>query len=403
MLSLCPDTKEFSMVDESLYAYMRLQLALTSSRFHRYLYDRVNWSARMVAITGARGVGKSTMVLQHLKEQPADCKYLYVSADHTYFSTHSLVEVADEFSKESGGLLVIDEVHKYSDWSRQLKQIYDTHPDMRVIFTGSSVLDIMDGVADLSRRVLHYTLYGLSFREFLELFHDIKAAKYTLEEILAGKAQIEGLLHPLPLFRQYLSEGYYPFAIEGDFPMRMQNVITKTIESDIAQYAEIKAATAKKLKKMLAVVSTLAPYKPNADRLASEIGVSRNSVPEYLALLEKAQLIGQLRDDTGGMRGLGKVEKVYIDNPSLMTVLSGGKADIGNMRETFFYNQMRVENEVISSRQSDFVVDGRTFEIGGRNKGKRQIENLENAYVVKDDIEFAQGNTIPLWAFGLNY
>lgn len=391
------------MVDESLYAYMRLQLELTTSGFHRYLYERVNWSARMVAITGARGVGKSTMVLQYLKSQPSDSKFLYVSADHTYFSTHSLVDVADEFSKDSGQLLVIDEVHKYSDWSRQLKQIYDTHPDMRIIFTGSSVLDIIDGVADLSRRVLHYTMYGLSFREYLELFCGISASSFSLEDILGGKAHVDGLIHPLPLFRQYLVEGYYPFALEGDFPMRMQNVITKTIESDIAQYAEMKATTAKKLKKLLAVISMLAPYKPNADSLASEIGVSRNSIPDYLMLLEKAQLIGQLRDDTGGIRGLGKVEKVYVDNPSLMAILSGGKIDVGNMRETFFYNQMRVNNDVISSRQSDFVIGNYTFEVGGRNKGKRQIENLEDAYVVKDDIEFAQGNIIPLWAFGLNY
>ncbi len=391
------------MVDESLYAYMRLQLELTTSGFHRYLYERVNWSARMVAITGARGVGKSTMVLQYLKSQPSDSKFLYVSADHTYFSTHSLVDVADEFSKDSGQLLVIDEVHKYSDWSRQLKQIYDTHPDMRIIFTGSSVLDIMDGVADLSRRVLHYTMYGLSFREYLELFRGISASSFSLEDILGGKAHVDGLIHPLPLFRQYLVEGYYPFALEGDFPMRMQNVITKTIESDIAQYAEMKATTAKKLKKLLAVISMLAPYKPNADSLASEIGVSRNSIPDYLMLLEKAQLIGQLRDDTGGIRGLGKVEKIYVDNPSLMAILSGGKTDVGNMRETFFYNQMRVNNDVISSRQSDFVIGNYTFEVGGRNKGKRQIENLEDAYVVKDDIEFAQGNIIPLWAFGLNY
>lgn len=391
------------MVDESLYAYMRLQLELTTSGFHRYLYERVNWSARMVAITGARGVGKSTMVLQYLKSQPSDSKFLYVSADHTYFSTHSLVDVADEFSKDSGQLLVIDEVHKYSDWSRQLKQIYDTHPDMRIIFTGSSVLDIMDGVADLSRRVLHYTMYGLPFREYLELFRGISASSFSLEDILGGKAHVDGLIHPLPLFRQYLVEGYYPFALEGDFPMRMQNVITKTIESDIAQYAEMKATTAKKLKKLLAVISMLAPYKPNADSLASEIGVSRNSIPDYLMLLEKAQLIGQLRDDTGGIRGLGKVEKVYVDNPSLMAILSGGKTDVGNMRETFFYNQMRVNNDVISSRQSDFVIGNYTFEVGGRNEGKRQIENLEDAYVVKDDIEFAQGNIIPLWAFGLNY
>lgn len=391
------------MVDESLYAYMRLQLELTCSDFHRYLYNDVNWSARMVAITGARGVGKSTMVLQYVKTQISDCKVLYISADHTFFTTHTLVEVADDFSKEAGSLLVIDEVHKYPDWSRELKQIYDTHPDMKVIFTGSSVLDIIDGVADLSRRVLHYTMYGLSFREYLGLFHHISVPKYSLEEILDGKAHIEGMLHPLPAFREYLSEGYYPFAIEGDFPLRMQNVITKTIESDIAQYAGLRATTAKKLKKMLAVISGLAPYKPNADNLALEIGISRNSVQDYLSLLERAQLIGQLRDDTGGIRGLGKVEKVYIDNPSLMRILSGGKTDVGNMRETFFYNQMRVKNDVISSRQSDFKIEKYTFEVGGRKKGKKQIEDIPDSFIVKDDIEFAQGNVIPLWAFGLNY
>lgn len=391
------------MVDESLYAYMRLQLELTCSDFHRYLYNDVNWNARMVAITGARGVGKSTMVLQYVKTQISDCKVLYISADHTFFTTHTLVEVADDFSKEAGSLLVIDEVHKYPDWSRELKQIYDTHPDMKVIFTGSSVLDIIDGVADLSRRVLHYTMYGLSFREYLGLFHHISVPKYSLEDILDGKAHIEGMLHPLPAFREYLSEGYYPFAIEGDFPLRMQNVITKTIESDIAQYAGLRATTAKKLKKMLAVISGLAPYKPNADNLALEIGISRNSVQDYLSLLERAQLIGQLRDDTGGIRGLGKVEKVYIDNPSLMRVLSGGKTDVGNMRETFFYNQMRVKNDVISSRQSDFKIEKYTFEVGGRKKGKKQIEDIPDSFIVKDDIEFAQGNVIPLWAFGLNY
>ena len=382
---------------------MRLQLELTCSDFHRYLYNDVNWNARMIAITGARGVGKSTMVLQYVKTQISDCKVLYISADHTFFTTHTLVEVADDFSKEAGSLLVIDEVHKYPDWSRELKQIYDTHPDMKVIFTGSSVLDIIDGVADLSRRVLHYTMYGLSFREYLGLFHHISVPKYSLEEILDGKAHIEGMLHPLPAFREYLSEGYYPFAIEGDFPLRMQNVITKTIESDIAQYAGLRATTAKKLKKMLAVISGLAPYKPNADNLALEIGISRNSVQDYLSLLERAQLIGQLRDDTGGIRGLGKVEKVYIDNPSLMRVLSGGETDVGNMRETFFYNQMRVKNDVISSRQSDFKIEKYTFEVGGRKKGKKQIEDIPDSFIVKDDIEFAQGNVIPLWAFGLNY
>lgn len=390
------------MVDQILVEYMSIQLAQVRQDFHRYLYDRLNWEARMVAILGARGVGKSTMVLQYIREHQ-EIKSLYVSADHTYFTLHTLTDVADSFSRDGGQLLVIDEIHKYPGWSKELKQIYDTHPDMRVIFTGSSVLDITEGISDLSRRVLNYVLYGLSYREYLELFHGIRARAFSLEEILSGKVEVQGLMHPLQYFENYLYSGYYPFSIEGDFEQRMQNVIIKTVESDIAQYADLKAVTARKLRKLLAVVSKVAPFKPNADNLSSEIGVSRNSIADYLILLEKAQMIGQLRDDTGGMRGLGKVEKIYVDNPSLTAVLSAGEPNVGNLRETFFFNQMRVNNDVLSSRSSDFNIGGRIFEIGGRKKGKKQIEGIENGYIVKDDVEYAWGNVIPLWMFGMNY
>lgn len=390
------------MVDQILVEYMSIQLAQVRQDFHRYLYDRLNWEARMVAILGARGVGKSTMVLQYIREHQ-EIKSLYVSADHTYFTLHTLTDVADSFSRDGGQLLVIDEIHKYPGWSKELKQIYDTHPDMRVIFTGSSVLDITEGISDLSRRVLNYVLYGLSYREYLELFHGIRARAFSLEEILSGKVEVQGLMHPLQYFENYLYSGYYPFSIEGDFEQRMQNVIIKTVESDIAQYADLKAVTARKLRKLLAVVSKVAPFKPNADNLSSEIGVSRNSIADYLILLEKAQMIGQLRDDTGGMRGLGKVEKIYVDNPSLMAVLSAGEPNVGNLRETFFFNQMRVNNDVLSSRSSDFNIGGRIFEIGGRKKGKKQIGGIENGYIVKDDVEYAWGNVIPLWMFGMNY
>lgn len=209
--------------------------------------------------------------------------------------------------------------------------------------------------------------------------------------------------HPLPLFREYLGKGYYPFALEGNFELRSEQIIIQTVESDIPQYADMKASTARKLKRMLAVLSQLAPYKPSAENLATEIGVSKNNVPDYLVYLERAGMIGLLRDDTGGMRGLGKVEKVYIDNPNLMTVLAGGTLGIGNLRETFFYNQMRVRNHVVASRESDFKIGSYTFEIGGKKKGKKQIEDIENGIVVRDDIEYGTGNIIPLWAFGLNY
>lgn len=391
------------MIEPKLYAYMDALLSQTDERFHRYLYTAIDWNARMVGIVGPRGVGKTTMVLQYIKEHKADYRALYVSADNTYFSAHTLVDLADDWAKDMGKVLVIDEAHKYPDWSRELKQIYDTHPDLRVIFTGSSILDIACGSADLSRRALMYTLQGLSFREYLDLFHEIEVPVYALCDILANRAKIESVLHPLPYFRQYLQTGYYPFAIEGNFIDRMQMVVSQTVESDIAQFADMKASTARKLKKMLAVIASSAPFKPNADSLATAIGISRNNVADYLLLLERAQMIGQLRDDTGGIRGLGKVEKVYLDNPSLMYALIGQDANIGNVRETFFYNQMRVNQDVMSSRVSDFTIAGNTFEIGGQNKGKRQIADIENGFVVRDDIEVGYGNILPLWAFGLNY
>lgn len=391
------------MIAQQLYSYMELQLALISDKFYRYLYDKIDWNDRMIGVVGPRGVGKTTMVLQYIKQQRKNRKSLYVSADITYFTTNSLISIADEWSKEDGKILVIDEVHKYSDWSRELKQIYDTHPDMQIIFTGSSILDIQKGSADLSRRALMYLMQGLSFREYLHLFHQINTPIYSLDDILSGNANIEGLLHPLPYFREYLKSGYYPFAVDGNMEVRLQNVILQTIETDIAMYANLKASTAHKLRKMLMIIASLAPFKPNFDTLATTIGVSRNNIPDYLLLLEQAQMIGQLRDDTQGIRGLGKVDKVYIDNPNLMYALNPNEVNVGNMRETFFYNQMRVNYDVISSSVSDFMIGEYTFEVGGRKKGKKQIEGVNNAYVVKDDIEFAYENIIPLWTFGLTY
>ena len=391
------------MIDTSLYAYMDEILRQTPVSFKRYMYDRISWNSRLIGITGPRGVGKSTMILQNLLQHNNKGSRLYVSADHIYFSTHSLVSIADDFVKEGGTHLYIDEVHKYKGWSREIKQIYDVHPELNIVFTGSSVLDIQKGEADLSRRVLMYHIQGLSFREYLELFHGIKVRTYPLEEILGHKIDIPELRHPLPVFREYLKSGYYPFSADSGFEIRMEQVISQTVESDIPQYADMKASTARKLKRMLAIISQLAPFKPSMDSLAVEIGVSKNNVSDYLVYLEKAGMIGQLRDDTGGLRGLGKVEKVYIDNPNLMSVLSGGRPDIGSVRETFFYNQMRVMNDVISSKESDFVIDQYTFEIGGRKKGKKQIEDLPDGIIVKDDIESGHGITVPLWQFGLNY
>lgn len=391
------------MIDTVLYQYMDEMLKQTTEKHFRYIYKEIDWSARMIGIVGPRGVGKSTMIRQHILRQTDRNKILYVSADFVYFNTHSLIYLADEFVKDGGTRLFIDEIHKYKNWSQELKQIYDVHPELQIVFTGSSVLDIYKGLADLSRRVLIFDMQGLSFREFLLIRYEIEAPVFSLEDIIAQRVEVPDVAHPLPLFREYLAKGYYPFSNEPWFELRINQIVQQTIESDIAQYADLKPATARKLKQLLGVVSSLAPYKPNYDNLAKEVGISKNNVADYLTYLEKAGLIGMLRDNTAGMRQLGKIEKVYVDNPSLMNVLANGKPNIGNVRETFFFNQMRVRNNVLGSRVSDFFISPYTFEVGGKNKGKRQIEDVDNGRIVKDDIETGHGIVIPLWTFGMNY
>ena len=390
-------------MDISLIEFMEGQLKQTTSTFHRYMFDQISWDSRMFGLVGPRGVGKSTMILQYIKEHRDSRHILYIGADHLYFSSHTLVETVDEFVKESGEQIFIDEIHKYENWSRELKQIYDSHPDVKVGFTGSSVLDIYKGFADLSRRAPVFMMQGLSFREYLQLFHDIKVPVYTLDDVLALSAKVADVSHPLPLFRDYLQRGYYPFSGESDFEIRLRQVINQTMEVDIPQYANMNASTGRRLKKLLAVIAQSVPFKPVMDSLATVVGVSRNVLPDYFLYMEQAGMIGQLRDDTGGIRGVGKVEKVYLDNTNMAYLLGGDAADIGNIRETFFFNQMRVVSDVISSRISDFEIDGKTFEVGGKNKGKKQLSEAKEGYVVKDDIEFGSGNIIPLWAFGLLY
>ena len=390
-------------MDIALIEFMESQLKQTTSTFHRYMYDQVSWQSRMFGLVGPRGVGKSTMILQYIKKNRDSSNILYIAADHLYFSTHTLVDTVDEFVKEGGNQIFIDEIHKYENWSRELKIIYDTYHNLKVGFTGSSILDIYKGFSDLSRRAPIFTMQGLSFREYLALFHEIYTPVYTLDEILQHKAALEAVSHPLPLFRDYLQKGYYPFANEGYYEMRLRQIINQTMEVDIPQYSHMNSSTGRKLKKLLAVIAQSVPFKPVMESLGAVIGVSRNVLPDYFLYMEQAGMIGQLRNDTGGIRGLGKVEKVYLDNTNLAYILGHESTDIGNIRETFFYNQMRVTTDVISSRISDFEIDGKTFEVGGKKKKQIQIQDADQGYVVKDDIEAGYGNIIPLWHFGLTY
>ena len=391
------------MTDFNLITYMNEELRRTPIAFRRYMYDRIMWEDRMIGLVGPRGVGKSTMVKQHILLQPDREQWLYVSADNSYFYNHTLIGLADEWVKENGRHLIIDEVHKYKGWSRELKQIYDTHPELQVIFTGSSVLDIHQGVADLSRRVLMFHMQGLSFREYLKMSKEVDFPVYSLEDILHHKVELPLDFHPLPLFREYLAKGYYPFSHLPGYELRLQQVMTQTLEVDIPQYAGMNVSTSRKLARLLAILSESAPYKPNMGNLTVELSVSKNDLPDYLVYLEKAALIAQLRDDTGGLRGLGKVEKIFIDNSNLMYALKGRNTNIGSVRETFFYNQMRVNNDVIAAKNTDFRIADYIFEVGGAKKGQRQLDNNPNGIVVRDDIEYGHANIIPLWHFGLNY
>lgn len=380
-----------------------IMLADTPIGFHRYMWDKIDWSDRLIGLKGPRGIGKTTILLQYAKEKLDRNTTLLVNADDLYFSYHTLVDLADEFVRTGGQVLMIDEVHKYKEWSRELKLIYDYHKNLHVVFTGSSILDIEEGEADLSRRVVPYDMQGLSFREYLKMFKGIEIPVQTLDDVLNHKVEIPEGFRPYAYLSDYMARGYYPFSDEPQFERRLMQVVNKTLEVDIPQYTDMTVTATRKLKRLMNIVAESVPFKPNISTISQVVGVSRNILPEWLVYMEKAGLIMQLRDETGGIRGLGKVDKVYLDNPSLMYMLGQEKTDTGNVRETFFMNQTRVMYDVMTSSVSDFQIDAYTFEVGGRNKKQKQIEGVDKAFLVKDDVEVGYGNVLPLWLFGLLY
>ena len=388
---------------ENLIRIYKKLLHETDTRFFRYLYDEINWNSRIVGIRGARGVGKTTLMLQRIKKDLNPEEALYVNADDLYFSNHHLVDLAEKLVQRGIRYFFIDEIHKYKEWSRELKLIYDYYSELKVVFSGSSILDLNRGTSDLSRRAVVYQLYGLSFREYLALFRQLAVPAFTLDEIVAGKPEQLDLPTPLLFFEDYLKRGYYPFAQGDGFYERLRQIVQLTLETDIPVFADMSASMGRKLKKLLVIIAQSVPFKPNMSKLAEIIGVGRNLLPEYFLYIEDAGMISQLRDDTGGVRGLGKVDKVYLDNPNLVYALADQTADTGNLRETFFFNQTRVNHDTITSSVPDFRIDDYTFEVGGRNKKQKQLQGIEQGYVVKDDIESGYMNVIPLWQFGLNY
>jgi predicted AAA+ superfamily ATPase len=357
----------------------------------------------MTAIIGARGIGKTTLLLQHIKLNLSTKEALYVSADDFYFAEHRLLDFAEEFHKMGGKYLFIDEIHKYAGWSKEMKLIYDYLPNLHVTFTGSSILDIFKGTDDLSRRVLLYRMHGMSFREYLNMYHHLNLPVYSLEQILNQEIENTHIEFPLAAFKEYLKKGYYPFANQGNYGERLLQIVSTVLEIDIPLFARLNASTATKLKQLMAILAHSVPFKPNYSKLAEIMGMDRQTLADYIAYMEKAGLLNQLYDATGGVRGIGKVTKLYLENTNLAYILGNSAPDIGNLRETFFFNQLAIMHEVGASPHSDFQVDGYTFEIGGRKKGNAQVQGTDKAYVVKDGIEYGFGHTIPLWHFGFLY
>ena len=384
---------------------MKRQLSyLNPNMIRRYLHDIIDWDARLISILGARGVGKTTLLLQHIAET-ADVEHsLFAFADNIYFTSHTLLDLAGEFYRNGGKYLYIDEIHKYPNWSTEIKNIYDSYPSLKVVYTGSSILELEKGGADLSRRKLQYYMYGLSLREYVELKHGIKIRVHSLQDLIAGNIDwpYQGL-QPLPVFAEYLKSGYYPYFSDGHLENHLYGSVLQTLEVDIPTFAQMNVGTTRKLKTLLGIISESVPFKPNMQGIARNLNMSRNDISDLFFYLEKAGMISQLRQSTTGIALLGKVEKVYLNNTNLMYLFAADKIDIGNVRETFFLSATQITEKVLASTVSDFQIGNYTFEVGGKKKSKKQLAEAENGIVVRDDIEYFSPGFVPLFAFGLLY
>ncbi|KPM31908.1 AAA ATPase [Croceitalea dokdonensis DOKDO 023] len=379
----------------------------------RYLAKEIDWSDRLIAIKGARGSGKTSLLLQRAKFHLVDKAYLYTTLDSLYFLENTLVSLADEFVLQGGEYLLLDEVHKYPRWSREIKLIYDKHPKLHLVFTSSSMLEVYKGESDLSRRVVTYHLKELSFREFLYLDKGHKISKVSMADILTGhkdiaRAFLKDINHPIKVFKEYLQYGAYPYFLENkeSYGERLLQTINLIIESDMAAVENITYDDSRKIKKLLIAISQSAPFTPNIKKLSERLGINRTFLINAIKLLDRADLIISLFKPDKGIGQFTKPEKLYLNNTNIVNALGKGNAEIGTVRETFFANQFKhLKNcEIHLAEKADFIIDRKfTFEIGGKGKSSKQIKNVANSYVVRDDMEVGALNIIPLYLFGLMY
>ena len=386
-------------------------LSNTKLDFKRFLFNQIKWSNRLIGIKGARGTGKTTLSLQWLKQQDLPVsKAAYFSLDDLYFTNHSLKEVVTQFHKEGGEMLVLDEVHKYKNWATEIKNIYDIYSGLKIVFTGSSIIDISRQEGDLSRRAVIYELPGLSYREFLSLKYNIELPVFSFNEILNDastlKKQLPNAFRPLAFFNEYLQTGYYPFMMEDNESVhqKINQLIRTIVEYDMAELKDFDIRNAKKVLQLIYVIAQQVPFKPNLVSLAEKTNIHRNSLNNYLHYLEQAKLISLLQPAGKSTAILQKPEKIYLHNTNLLYALAELHVDRENVRESFFLSQLNVVSKIAMPKQGDFFVDNKyTFEVGGKGKSQKQIEGIKNAWVVKDDLEYPVGKDLPLWMFGCLY
>lgn len=397
---------------DDLFEKYQKKIQNTSTVFVRSFMDDVNWDARLIGIKGARGVGKTTLLLQYMKLHFSNEmeKSLYVSLDSVAFTNRNLVDLADQFVKKGGRYLFLDEVHKYANWAQELKNIYDDYPELKVVFTGSSLLEILNARADLSRRAIVYSMQGLSFREYLSLETGRPFERLSLEQLLENHLSVARLINaeirPFQYFENYLQHGYYPFYKEQpeNYAQRLEEIVNMMLEIELPLLRGVDLGYIHKVKQLLAIISESVPFIPNVSNLSAKMGINRATLMNYLHYLAETGLTINLHKEAKGNSLLQKPSKIYLENTNLMYILSPSHVNSGTARETFFANQLGNKHRLSYHETADFFVDATySFEIGGKDKSGKQIQHLENAFIVSDDIEYGYQNKIPLWLFGFLY
>lgn len=396
---------------QPLRSFFERKMTEVPTLFRRSLYDVINWNEKIIGIKGPRGAGKSTILMQRIMfEHIGDLsKVFYVSLDHFWFDSHQFMDLVEYLYVHGVTHLFVDEVHRYKGWSKAFKNIYDGYPDLSIVYTGSSALKIDNAVADLSRRQTVYDLNVMSFREFLCLELGEEFETHTLEDILQNHTSIARVISSkvkiIPLFDRYLKEGEYPFyrIEEMSYHNRLLASYLTVLESDMPDVEKWEWVTIQKAKKLLSVISPNIPFIPNIVKLAEQLECTRETCLKMLYALERAKLLMLLHSPENTYKQLSRPEKIYLGDTNMVYAYNSN-ADTGNVRETFFLNQLSSVHSVKMPKKGDFTVDEKSvFEVGGADKNFSQIKDLPNSYLAVDDTEIGYGNRIPLWVFGMMY